>query len=664
MTRNRLWRVCVIGLIFSYLPIQTLYASSPSITQDPWVDARSQYVEALKALERGQTKQFNQIREQLKDYPLYPYLDYAYLRVQMKRHTPSQGVAEFLAEHPNTPLAPQLKHYWLRTLAKRGQWQRYLAFYDDQINSVELKCYALWAEYKTLDTAEALAKVEPLWLVGYSQPNACEPIFKVWREQYLTDELTWRRFSLAMAARKTQLARYLIRYMSPELQAQAKLYREIHFYPERLQRKNFEELDAKSEEILLHGIKRLARKDALLCHSMWEAFRAKFNFSVAIKQEVNHSIILNLAKQGHTVAFSQALADYPYPNDTALLEAGVEMMIRQQRWEALIQLIDLLPAPSQQMPQWQYWYGRAMQYATPTVKDISSEAIYTQLAKTRDYYGFLAADHLNIDYELSAQSYSLKNNFIEQLNQSPGMVRAKELFLLGYTTEARREWVWASKAYDADQHYAAAYFAQQLGWNSQAIQSAISAERWHDLNLRFPLAYQEAMDNAATDRQLDVNWLLAIARQESAMNSDAQSPKGASGLMQIMPSTAKSLSKNHGIKYRSTYDLLNPMKSIELASAYLKDLLVQFKGNSIYATAAYNAGPHRVSGWLKKNSDQPIDIWIESIPFAETRQYVKNVLAYSVIFAKLRQEEGFRMATAQYLSNLSPQLAATATKTN
>ena len=148
------------------------------------------------------------------------------------------------------------------------------------------------------------------------------------------------------------------------------------------------------------------------------------------------------------------------------------------------------------------------------------------------------------------------------------------------------------------------------------------------------------------------------------MNSDAQSPKGASGLMQIMPSTAKSLSKNHGIKYRSTYDLLNPMKSIELASAYLKDLLVQFKGNSIYATAAYNAGPHRVSGWLKKNSDQPIDIWIESIPFAETRQYVKNVLAYSVIFAKLRQEEGFRMATAQYLSNLSPQLAATATKTN
>lgn len=127
MTRNRLWRVCVIGLIFSYLPIQTLYASSPSITQDPWVDARSQYVEALKALERGQTKQFNQIREQLKDYPLYPYLDYAYLRVQMKRHTPSQGVAEFLAEHPNTPLVPQLKHYWLRTLAKRGQWQRYLA---------------------------------------------------------------------------------------------------------------------------------------------------------------------------------------------------------------------------------------------------------------------------------------------------------------------------------------------------------------------------------------------------------------------------------------------------------------------------------------------------------------------------------------------------------
>lgn len=663
MLDDRLRWICLLTLLLANLQAPSLYAAQPTLSEDAWSVERSQYTDALQALAKGKTRRFKQLKAQLTEYPLYPYLEYGYLRVQIKRHTPSQSVTDFFTRYEDTPLFLQLKHHWLRTLAKRGQWQHYLEFYDERVKSVELKCYALWAEFKTRDAAEALSKVEPIWLVGHSQPNACEPIFKVWSENHLSDELVWQRFSLAMNAGKTQLARYLIRFMSTKLQKQAKFYREIHFYPERISSRNFVELDPKNEEILLHGMKRLAWRDPILAQALWEEFSRKFNFIEAIHQQIEHRILLGLAKQNQSDAFAAALASFLYPDDTALIKAGIEMNIRHQRWPEVIRLINTLPLPTQQMAQWQYWYARAAQFVTPSIKEIDSVAIYQRLAESRDYYGFLAADHLNTSYQLNAISYPENTDVLKQIKSIEGVKRAKELFLLGNTTEARREWSWASRHFNAEQHYMAAHYAHSLGWHSQAIRSTIEAEKWHDLKLRFPLAYQEKLLDASKENQLDVNWLLALARQESAMTSDVQSPKGARGLMQIMPSTARMISKKHQISYHSSHDLLDPAKNIELASAYLKDLLTQFNENSIYATAAYNAGPHRVNKWLKESSNQPLDIWIENIPYAETRQYVKNVLAYSVIFATLRKEMDFRMATNPYLSNLAPQLAATKTET-
>ena len=647
----------LLTIVASCLQIQISSAASSDQTNEYWTEARAQYVDALKLLARGRTTQFIQLKSQLKDYPLYPYLEYAHLRVKMKRRTPSKSVADFLNTYKDTPLAPQLKHRWLRTLARRGQWQRYLQFYDDQIRSTELQCYALWARYKTGDADQAIEQAQHLWLVGKSQPKACDPIFKVWRESgRLTDELLWQRFSLAMKARKTQLARYLIRYMSTEQQKLAKLYRELHFYPDRIQRRRFATLDAKREEILLHSIKRLAGKDALLAKTLWSKFSKEHGFSGSLKQQIDFRIILKLAKQNHNAAYVDALSSYPYPDDTSLIAAGIDMAIRQQDWPTVIGDIKRLPDPTQKLARWQYWLARAALQSAPD-DAIDSKAIYTSLSGTRDYYGFLAADYLDVEYQLNAKSYAIEGNHLEQIKLLPGVIRARELFLTGNNTEARREWAWATRSFDAEKYYASAHYAYELGWHSQAIRSAIDSERWHDLKLRFPLAYTEQMVAAAKSHQINSNWLLALARQESAMVSDAQSPKGAMGLMQIMPATAKMVSKKHKIRYASSFELLNPDKSVELASAYLKELLTKFNGNSIYASAAYNAGPHRVNRWLKDTANQPLDIWIENIPFSETRQYVKNVLAYSVIFAKLRQQEGFHMATKQYLSNISPQLA-------
>lgn len=660
MRNDRLWQICVLLAVI--LLTTSRLASGDSVVQlNQWTEERALYKEAQAAVASGRITRFKSLRSQLESYPLYPYLEYAYLRKKIRRYTPSNEVQAFLSRYHDTPLAPQLKHHWLRTLAKRGQWQSYLEHFDDQVQSTELKCYALWAQYKAGDKAKALESVKPLWLVGYSQPKACDPIFKVWQDRgNLDDPLTWQRFSMAMKARNTQLARYLIRYMSAPQQKLAKLYRELHFYPQRLEKsRRFESLTPKSEEILLHAITRLARKDAPLARNLWTRYQGLHRFSESQKQRVDHRIILGLAKQDEVDAYEQALAAHPYPDDISLLEAGIDMSIRLRDWEKVSQRIDLLHASSKQKPRWQYWRARTLIHLGQPDSKSEGFALLNKLSESRSYYGFLAVDRLGKQYRLNQQSYSIDGNFLEQFKRSPGIIRAAELLSLNETTEARREWFWASRDFTSEQHYAAAHHAYDLAWYSQAISSAINAERWNDLKLRFPLVYHPTITSAAQSTGLNANWLFAVARQESAMNKSAQSHKGAMGLMQIMPSTATSVSRKHNIRYRSRLELLQPEKNVLLGSTYLSDLLGQFDGNSIYATAAYNAGPHRVNRWLKETAELPIDIWIETIPFAETRQYVKNVLAYSVIFAQLQQQSNYRMATAKYLPRYLPELAIT-----
>lgn len=663
---NQLGCWIYVLLALAFLSLSQSVAADQALQHNQWAEARALYKKAQTALAMGRITQFKSLKRQLESYPLYPYLEYAYLRKKIRRYTPGKEVQTFLKRYHDTPLAPQLKHYWLRTLAKRGQWQTFLDHFDNQVQSTELKCYALWAQYKTGDRAKAIESVQPLWLVGYSQPKACDPIFKVWRDQdRLDDQLTWQRFSMAIKARNTQLARYLIRYMSPQQQKWAKLYRELHFYPQRLKKsRHFNTLTPKSEEILLHAITRLARKDAPLALNLWNRYQALHRFSESQRQRVDHRIILGLANQDQADAYEQALAAYPYPDDISLLEAGIDMSIRLQDWPQVSKRIDLLHVKSKQKPRWQYWMARALIHPGQADAKRQGLALLNNLADRRDYYGFLAVDRLGSHYNLNQQSYGIDGNFLEQFKRSPGIERATELFLLDEVTDARREWFRATRHFTSEQHYTAAHYAYDLAWYSQAISSAINAERWDDLKLRFPIVHQSLISRAAENRDLNANWLFAVARQESAMNSDAQSPKGALGLMQIMPATATIVSRRHNIRYRSRHELLQPEKNILLGSAYLKDLLARFDGNSIYATAAYNAGPHRVNRWLKETADLPIDIWIETIPFAETRQYVKNVLAYSVIFAQLQQQSNYRMATAEYLPKYLPELAITNPEAN
>jgi soluble lytic murein transglycosylase len=215
------------------------------------------------------------------------------------------------------------------------------------------------------------------------------------------------------------------------------------------------------------------------------------------------------------------------------------------------------------------------------------------------------------------------------------MARARELRFHNDNLDANREWRQASANFTYPDWLAAAIVAGQWQWHSKAIASLGRAQYWDDVELRFPLAFADAINDAAQANQLDSPLLFALARQESAFDASATSPAGARGLMQLMPATAKSTARKYKIPYRRKTELYDPETNIAIASRYYSELLKRFDGSRILASAAYNAGPTRVAQWLNKSDGTlPFDIWMEVIPYKETRAYVRNILMYSIIYSR------------------------------
>lgn len=242
----------------------------------------------------------------------------------------------------------------------------------------------------------------------------------------------------------------------------------------------------------------------------------------------------------------------------------------------------------------------------------------------------MAADFLDQSYTFEHQAVDVSEDQLLNLESSPGMQRTFELFTLDQPIRARREWRSAIKNFSQTELHIAAKLAQKWGWYNMSIQAMIKAKSWNDLDLRFPTAYLHHFTAASRSADIPVDWSLAISRQESAFRPDVRSGAGATGLMQLLYGTAKATAKREGFNLNGKSDLIKPQVNIQLGTAYLGQMLRRFDYNRIIASAAYNAGPTRVRRWVDKS--MPVDIWIESIPYKETRSYVKNILMFSAIY--------------------------------
>ncbi|MBL1278000.1 MAG: transglycosylase SLT domain-containing protein [Ectothiorhodospiraceae bacterium] len=593
---------------------------------------RERFLQAEKALRLRRTSQYRALLPTLTDYPLYPYLRYQELKNRLHTVSPDD-MRQFLSDYEALPIAGFLRNKWLKLKARQGRWQQFLDFYTPQRN-VRLQCSYMRALLNTEQTETAYAGIEKLWLTGKSQPRSCDRVFKPWKNAgKQTTELVWQRMNLALTTGHRTLARYLVKSLPNKEQWLARLWVKLHRKPhliDKHQQRIFASQHTMAPLIFNNVIKRLARKSPQIAADIWFAVTAKHPVNTEEQYAMLQSFAISLARKqrpGAEAWFS--IIPVKYLSNVAS-EWRVRSALRQSEWSLALTALNALTTKQQITDRWQYWRARVNDELQETT---TAMAHYTALAQHRSYYGFLAADKLGLPYVMADRPHHLSAGELFEIGQKNGMLRAREFLHLNRMTQARREWRKATQRLSNQDRVNAAKLAQHWGWAEQSILTMASTDQRDDVALRFPLLFQDKVLNHSQQANINPAWAYGVIRRESAFVQDARSPKGALGLMQLLPSTAKSMSRNMPRKYRGKSRLIQSDANIALGTKYLSKMLKRFSGQTVLATAAYNAGARRIKGWLPKNASLDADRWIESIPFKETREYVTNVLAYTIIYA-------------------------------
>lgn len=624
-------------LLISPVHSESLRPGSAPHVSEAIAEQRHFYVQAHEALERGRREQFQTLRESLLDYPLLRYLDYADLNKRLGQVS-AQEIESFLENYPGSYLGRNLQRDWVTALAQQERWDEVIAHHDPRNTTTVLNCKTLMARYQRGDQS-ALDEVPRLWNVAVSQPNECDPIFEAWMaEDRLTPEIAWQRLGRNIQAGNRNLARYISRLMPGRERPLAELYLLVDNQPERLKdHPGLSQREPEVLEILNHGLRRLANIDAPQAMLQMHQYHRIHDFPEQDLIALQRFIAMRLLLQGFVTETETLIRNTPELATETLVSFILRDALREQDWRRVEAWLEQLPGDAKDSERWQYWRARMLGERGSPEDLARADDLYRELAGNRSFYGFMAADRLGVSYELVDKPVEVTDTELLALYEIPAIVRAYELYQLGDERNARNEWQQAVREMTTEQIAGSGKLADSWGWHRNSIQAMIQIGHWDDLQLRFPLAYTELFHNAASEYAIQPHLLLAVARQESAFMHDVRSPAGARGLMQLMPGTARQTASGMGMNV-STQDLYQPEVNIALGSRYMAQLLEEFGGNRALAAAAYNAGPNRVRQWLRRSAGTPLpmDMWIETIPFAETRGYVQNVLAYTVIY-------GYRM---------------------
>ena len=589
---------------------------------------RERFLAAEEALAEGDRGGFEHLAKGLQQYPLYPYLRFEAITQDLAQ-TNQGDVRHFLGTYGDTPLAPRLRRLWLSQLAKKSRWLEYIRFYRPD-GSIERRCDYLQGLIALRRRREAFAQVEPLWLTGRSRPAACNAVFKAWRGAgQLSVDLVWRRIDLAMDARNLGLARGLRRLLAPDDQAWLDRWLAVDQDPKQiLDSKDFAAPHPQRQRILVHGIKRLAHTDPDQAAAAWDRLKQTYGFPPGLAVEADAAVGFALAEVDDQRALAYLDRISADAGNADLQQRRLRAAIKLGDWKHLTGWIDQLPPELRRSDRWLYWKGRALDTLGRTE---AARALFGQAAAERSLWGFLAAERVNQPYNLDDIPTPADPARIAAIRDSAAAQRIGELSALGRQLDVRREWYHLTAGMKRKDLEAAAVVARAWGWPDQAIFALARSGYWDDLEIRFPLPYRDLVCADAKATGLADSWIYAVARQESAFAPTVVSPAGAVGLMQLMPATAASVAAAIGEPATSPIRLSDPTTNLALGSRFLARMSQRFGGNETLATAAYNAGPHRVSRWLPA---QPVaaDVWIATIPFHETREYVQRVLAYRVIY--------------------------------
>ncbi len=601
-----------------------------------------EFLGAREAFRAGNYARLEKHAAKLKGHLLEPYVSYWQLAMRLEQAS-TEEVRAFLAANRDSPLSERLRSEWLKSLGRREQWDLFnaelpLLAADD----IEITCYALQSRLR-VNPQESLPEVRPLWFVARDLPENCTPLFTALAQAgMLSNDALWMRVRLALEVGQVSLARRIAEWLPAGQAPDGAVLESVASNPAGyLEKQNFNLKTRAGRETLLFAMHRLARTSAPQAARHLTKLESQLT---AEERAYAWGMVGYLGAMRHE---RDALTWYANAGDLSDLQLAwkVRAALRVRNWQEVLSAINTMTGRESSDPAWRYWKARAYKALN---RDEEAAELLKPLATEFNFYGQLALEELGGKIAVPATLYKPGAEDLRAMGKHTGLRRALALYRLNLRTEANREWLWAIRDFDDKQLLAAAEIARRNEIYDRAIGTADRTVGLHDFTLRYPTPYRDVLKSQTEQLALDEAWVYGLIRQESRFISEAKSSAGAGGLMQLMPGTARWVAKKLGLKDWRWSQVTEVDVNVSLGTYYLKHVLDTLDGFPVLASAAYNAGPGRARAWRPDSAFEGA-IYAETIPFNETRDYVKKVMAnasyYSFTLSQQAQTLKQRLGT-------------------
>ncbi|UCH48059.1 MAG: transglycosylase SLT domain-containing protein [Betaproteobacteria bacterium] len=585
---------------------------------------------ARKAYKDGDVATLDANLPLLDGHELLPYVEYWRLSMDIEQVWPNQ-IQTFLSNTDGMLVAERMRAKWLRELARRAQWTDFLAM-SRQLSTwdTELTCYSLQARIALGETG-ALKEARDLWFTGRPQPESCLPLFEsLFEENLLEADAVWARFRLALNSGNRSVAKAILKYVpAAERPSSQNINRAARRPQTYLKQLSMPLQNRGQTELALYALYKTGRSWPHVAVRKLAEIEDQLpdeDRSYAVGQ-----IAMAAAWKHHPDAHDWFKKVDPRDLNDKQLEWRVRAALRSGDWGDIVGCVEAMSPGKRSTSRWRYWKARALQ---TTGQQFEANALLASLSNEFNFYGQLAAENLGNTMSFVPQTYRPDASDVAIIAQEPGLQRGMAFYRNSMRYEGALEWAWTVKDYDDRQLLAAAALASRNEWYERAIHTAERTRILHDFSLRFPAPYRDVMRLYTDELELDEAWVYGLIRQESRFVTTARSTAGAGGLMQLMPSTAKWMAKRLGLKGHHSKLVNRVDTNISMGTSYLRQVMDTLDNHPVLASAGYNAGPRRAARW---RDVKPLagDVYAETIPFPETRGYVKKVMSNTMYYARL-----------------------------
>ena len=617
-----------IETVLTFASVTVLLLAGGMVNAAPGDDDFMAMREAFRVKD---TRKLEAYAPRLQGHVLAPYAAFWQLHAQLDDAEP-QTVRAYLAEHKDSVLAERMRADWLKRLGKNQQWDVFDAERKALVeDDIDITCYALQSRVRS--DAAAARETRPLWFTEKETPASCAPLFAMLASSgQLSVQDIWARVRLALAAGQVGVASRAAAFLPSGQGPNPTVLSAVAQNPAGHLARPFDASNRAARETVMFAAYRLARSSPQQAASQWSGLESRFTAEerafvwghIGLQGALRHDPdTLSWYARAGAGGANGDMTDYQ-------LEWKARAALRADEWKTLIAAVDAMVKENHDSP-WRYWKARALK---ATGRDAEALALLKPLSQEYLFYGQMALEDLGGKVTVPPVGHTPTAAEIQSIAQMPSVRRALALYALNLRPEATREWVWSIRSFDDRQLLAAAEVAKRADVPDRVINTAEKTTALHDFRLRYYAPHRELLKANAARNGLDEAWVMGLIRQESRFIPDIQSSAGAKGLMQLMPATAQWVAGKMGLKGWRWATVTDVDTNLSLGTYYLRHVYDYLDGSAALATAAYNAGPGRARGWRPERTMEAA-AWAETIPFNETRHYVKLVMANAGYYAGL-----------------------------